>query len=127
MNFDHLQLYQIVILIISSLMLYQGASNFFKGKDHQTVLKLGVRVVVWGGMALIALFPDFSNVLAELIGIQGNINAVILTGFILVFLMIFKLLSAIEHLEQQITLLTRKDSLHHLTETTKTDINNDAS
>lgn len=113
MNFNHLQLYQVVILALAGFMLYQGINDFLKGKNHQTVLKLGVRLVVWGGMATIVLFPDFSNVLADIIGIQGNINAVILTGFILVFLMIFKLLSAIERLEQQMTLLTRQKTLEH--------------
>lgn len=111
MDFSSLQLYQVVILVLASFMLYQGASDYLKGKNHQTVLKLGVRIIVWGGMATIALFPNFSDILARLIGIQGNINAVILTGFILVFLMIFKLLSAIERLEQQVTLFTREDAI----------------
>ncbi len=111
MNLSHLQLYQVIILILAGFMLYQGASNFLKGKDNQTLLKLITRIIVWGGMATIVLFPNFSNTLASIIGIQGNVNAVILTGFILVFLMIFKLLSAIERLEQQISILTRKDAL----------------
>lgn len=115
MDLSSLQLYQIVILILAAFMLYQGFSDYTKGKNHQTILKLGVRIVVWGGMAIIVLFPNFSNVLAELIGIEGNVNAVILTGFILVFLMIFKLLSAIERLEQQMTLFTRKDALKDIT------------
>ncbi len=111
MNLSHLQLYQVIILILAGFMLFQGISDFMKGKNHQTILKLGVRVIVWGGMATIVLFPDFSNVLADIIGIEGNINAVILTGFILVFLMIFKLLAAIERLEQQMTILTRQKTL----------------
>lgn len=113
MNLSHLQLYQVVILIIAGFMLYQGINDYLKGKNHQTILKLGVRLVVWGGMATIVLFPNFSNILADIIGIQGNINAVILTGFILVFLMIFKLLAAIERLEQQMTLLTRQKTLEN--------------
>lgn len=114
MDFNHLQLYQIVILILAGFMLYQGVSNFLKGKDNQTILKLGVRIVVWGGMATIVLFPNFSNTLADIIGIQGNVNAVILTGFILVFLMIFKLLSAIERLEQQISIVTRDRAISEM-------------
>jgi len=114
MDFNNLHFYQLVILIISGVMIYQGVNNFIQGKDNQTLLKVGVRLVVWGGMAFITLFPNFSNVLAGIIGIEGNINAVILTGFILVFLMIFKLLSAIEHLEQQITLITREKSLQSI-------------
>ncbi len=111
MNFSHLQLYQVVILILAGFMLYQGISNFFKGRDHQTILKLGVRVIVWGGMIVIVLFPSISTVLASIIGIEGNINAVVLTSFILVFLMIFKLLAAIERLEQQMTIITRDNAL----------------
>lgn len=113
MNLSHLQLYQVVILVIAGFMLYQGINDYLKGKNHQTILKLGVRLVVWGSMATIVLFPNFSNILADIIGIQGNINAVILTGFILVFLMIFKLLAAIERLEQQMTLLTRQKTLEN--------------
>jgi hypothetical protein len=41
-------------------------------------------------------------------------NAVVLTGFILVFLMTFKLLSAIERLEQQLSEVTRKDALKEI-------------
>lgn len=114
MDFSSLQLYQVVILILAGFMLFQGVSNFLKGKGNQTALKLATRVIVWGGMATIVLFPNFSNTLANIIGIQGNVNAVILTGFILVFLMIFKLLSAIERLEQQISVLTRKDALSEI-------------
>jgi hypothetical protein len=107
-------LYQAVIVIFAILMLGQGFYNFLKKENGQTLLKLLVRIVVWGGMSLVVLFPKFTNFLAAVIGIEGNINAVILTGFLLVFLMIFKLLSAIEKLEQQVTLLTREEGLKEL-------------
>ncbi|MFH1183127.1 MAG: DUF2304 domain-containing protein [Candidatus Moraniibacteriota bacterium] len=104
-------LYQIAISIIAIFMIYQGVDNFVKGKHHPTILKLLVRVVVWGGMAVVAIFPDITVLLAKLIGIEGNLNAVILTGFILVFLMIFKLLSAIERVESQLSDVVRNDAL----------------
>ena len=113
MNFP-LHFYQIAIIFIAAVMIFQGAMNFLKGKNNQTILKLLIRVIVWGGMAVVATYPNLTNTVAELIGMQGNINAVILTGFILVFLMIFKLLSAIERLEQQMTELTRKESLKEI-------------
>jgi hypothetical protein len=111
---EKLHLYQILVTAVSAIMIYQGASNFFQGKTHQTFLKLFVRIIVWGGMALIAIFLTFTNKLAEIIGLRGNINAVILTGFILIFLIIFKLLSAIERLEQKISEVTRKEALKDL-------------
>lgn len=109
-----LKFYQIAILFITVFMIYEGVEKFIRHRSGQTFLKLGARILVWGGMAIVVLFPAITNTVASLIGIEGNVNAVILTGFILVFLMIFKLLSAIERLEQQITLLTRNEALTRL-------------
>lgn len=109
-----LELYQIIILFIAVFMIYEGVEKFLRQQTGQTFLKLGTRLFVWGGMAIVVLFPKITNTLAAIIGIQGNLNAVILTGFILVFLMIFKLLSAIERLEQQMTVVTRNESIRHL-------------
>ncbi|HPN54840.1 MAG TPA: DUF2304 domain-containing protein [Candidatus Moranbacteria bacterium] len=106
--------YQIAISIISAFMIYKGISSYIKGEAGQTLLKVSVRVIVWGGMALIAVFPEFTRIVAKIIGIEGNINAVILTGFLLIFLMIFKLLSAIEKLEQGLSEVTRKEALKEL-------------
>lgn len=109
-----LKFYQIIILFIAVFMIYGGIERFIRHQSGQTLLKLGTRLFVWGGMAIVVVFPSLSNTLASLIGIEGNVNAVILTGFILVFLIIFKLLSAIERLEQQMTILTRNESISHL-------------
>lgn len=111
MNFH---LYQLIILLVAVFMVYQGISGYIKGKDGQTFYKALIRIIVWGGMAIIAIFPSVTFALAKIIGLEGNINAVILTGFLLVFLMIFKLLSAIERLEQNMSELTRKESLSNL-------------
>lgn len=110
----NIHIYQIIVTVIAAVMIYQGIMRYIKGKTGQTFFKLIIRLAVWGGMALIALFPAFTNTLAKVIGLQGNINAVILTGFILIFLIIFKLLSAIEKLEQQMTEITRKESLKEI-------------
>lgn len=105
------QFYQYVVVAVSSVMLYKGIREFAKRESGQTFLKLLVRLMVWGGMALVAIYPDFTTILARFIGMEGNINAVILTGFLMVFLLIFKLLSAIEKIEQNISELTRREAL----------------
>jgi len=108
---ENIHLYQIVVVAVASIMLFQGIKEFTKREAGQTVLKLLVRLVVWGGMALIAIFPDLTYSFSRVIGIEDNITAVIVTGFVFVFLLIFKLLSAIEKLEQNVSELTRRDSL----------------
>jgi len=109
-----IHIYQIIVTVISAFMIFQGIQNFIRRKSGQTFLKLGVRFFVWAGMALIAIFPKFTNLLAQIVGLEGNINAVILSGFLLTFLMIFKLLSAIERIEQQISEVTRKEALKEI-------------
>ena len=109
--YSNLQLYQIVVVMISSVMLFQGIKEFVKRETGQTVLKLLVRVAVWGGMAVIAVYPNITYTLSQIVGIEDNITAVIVTGFLFVFLIIFKLLSAIEKLEQNVSELTRRESL----------------
>lgn len=111
--FKNIQLYQVVLLSVSSVMLYLGIKDFVKRETGQTVLKLFVRLAVWGGMATVAVYPDFTIVLARLMGIVDNINAVILTGFLFIFLLIFKLLSAIEKIEQNISEITRSKALEN--------------
>ncbi len=106
-----IHLYQIIVVAISSIMLFQGIKDFLNRETGQTFLKLFVRLIIWGGMGLVAVYPDFTMLLAKIIGIEGNINAVMLTGFLFLFLIIFKLLSAIEKIEQNITEINRKRSL----------------
>jgi len=110
----NIQLYQVIIVAISAVMLFQGAKEFFKRESGQTLLKFAVRVIVWGGMGTVAIYPNSTEIVARLFGIEDNINAVIITGFLLVFLLIFKLLSAIEKIEQNVSELTRKEALSHL-------------
>jgi hypothetical protein len=105
-------LYQVVVVAVSSVMLYLGIKEFVNREAGQTFLKLLVRLLVWGGMALIAVYPDFTRIIARVIGMEDNFNAVVMTGFLLVFLMLFKLLSAIEKIEQNVSELTRKEALN---------------
>lgn len=95
-------------------MLFLGTKEYLKREAGQTFLKLAVRIIVWGGMGFVAIFPNSTIVIAKIIGIQDNMNAVMLTGFLLIFLLIFKLLSAIEKIEQNVSELTRRDALSHL-------------
>jgi hypothetical protein len=109
-----LHFYQIVVALISLIMIFFGLEKFIKRTPGQSVLKLLVRFVIWGGMAAVAIFPDISNKLAAFLGLEGNINAVVLTGFLLVFLIIFKILSVVERIEQDITRITRKEAMSSL-------------
>ncbi|WP_028583102.1 DUF2304 domain-containing protein [Desulfogranum mediterraneum] len=110
----NIQLYQIIVIAISSVMLFQGAKEFFKRESGQTLLKFSARLVVWGGMGTVAVYPNSTILFARLLGMEDNFNAVVMIGFLMVFLIIFKLLSAIEKIEQNVSELTRKEALSHV-------------
>jgi hypothetical protein len=107
-----IHLYQVIVVAISSVMLYLGIKEFINRESGQTLLKLSVRLAVWGGMGLIAIYPDSTLIFARIMGVVDNFNAVVLMGFLMVFLMLFKLLSAIEKIEQNVSEITRKEALH---------------
>ena len=78
-----IQLYQVIVLIISSVMLFKGTREFLKREAGQTFLKFSVRVIVWGGMAAVAVYPNFTRMVARIMGFEENINAVMIIGFVL--------------------------------------------
>lgn len=110
-----LQVYQILISILSVLMLAQGFGQYIKRKNHATTIKFLTRIFVWGGIGFVIIFPDFTmNRLSSVLGIKENFNALIFVGFLVVFIMIFKLLSIIENLEATITKIIRKEALREI-------------
>jgi hypothetical protein len=109
-----LQPYQFIVVALSLVMIGFGMDRYMRGGKSQTLLKLLVRFVVWGGLLIITIFPTVTYDIAHLLGIEGNVNAVMMIAFLLVFLLIFKILSVIERIEHQITLLTRDDALRHI-------------
>ena len=106
-----INLYQIIILTISSVMLFQGIKEFVKRESGQTFLKFMVRIVVWGGMAVIAVYPDSMILVSKILGFKENMNAVVIIGFLLIFIIIFRLLRAIERIEQNIAILSRQQDV----------------
>lgn len=114
MFLESLRMYQFIVAALSVTMIVFGIHKYMTHQAGQSPLKLMVRIVVWGGMMAVALFPVLTNKLADIIGLQGNINAVILTGFLLVFLLIFKILSVVERIEQDLSTLTRRETLRQL-------------
>lgn len=111
-----LQLYQVLVLLISIMMMLLGIQKFIQRRPKQTFLKLIIRIAVWGGLATIAVYPHLADRMAEFIGIGDNISALVVIGFLFTFLMIFKILSIIERIEQDISTLTRRKALDEFEE-----------
>lgn len=111
-----LQPYQFIVAALSLVMIAFGVERYLRGGQGQTLIKLLARLIIWGGLAAITVFPKLTYAVSRLFGIEGNNNAVILIGFLLVFLIVFKMLTVIERIEHQITQLTRETALKQFQE-----------
>ena len=104
-------LYQYIIAGISLWFIVSRLMRFIRREQAQSFVKLMTFLLVWSAIFVIAVFPRAASSIANLVGLNGNINIVILLGFIVVFLLLFKLLSVIEHIERNITEIVRRDAL----------------
>jgi hypothetical protein len=108
--------YQIFLAIIATLFLVSGFSKFLHRERSQTVFKFLITCCVWGGILIISIFPNVSYKLSLFFGLGQNLNTLIFIGFVTVFIVLFKLLSIIERLEQNISEMVRKEALKKLNE-----------
>ena len=108
--------YQIFLAIIASFFLVGGFLRFIRRERSQTLFKLVVTSSIWGGILAISLFPNLSYTVSRSLGLGENLNTLIFIGFVLVFIIFFKLLSTIERLEQNISEIVRKEALNKINE-----------
>lgn len=70
--------------------------------------------VFWGGIASIALFPNFLDYLSAITGIKDRENAVVVTTIGVILFIVFYLIIRLEALEQRQTRVIRKLALKDL-------------
>ncbi len=95
-------------------MLFLGIYRFVRREKGQTVIKLLVSLIVWGGLLVISIFPHIIDKLGGLLGIQGATNGIIFLAFLFLFFISFRLLRVVERIEENLTTLVRKLALKDL-------------
>lgn len=110
----NLSILQIVIAIISVLYILNSTSRFIRREKSSSILKFLATFLIWTIIFLIAVFPEFFKTELRYLGFGENFNFIIFAGFIIVFVLIFRLLTIIEHLEKNITEIVRKEALRSL-------------
>lgn len=107
---------QLIISVISFFYILNSTLRFFRREKRHSFLKFITTVIVWLAILLISVFPKIFKYILSLLGLSGDINFIIFAGFIIVFILIFRLLSIIEGLERNITEIIRKEALKKLNE-----------
>ena len=109
-----MNVYQFFLAVIASFFILMGILRFIRRERSQTLFKLFLTLFVWGGIFTISIFPNVSHTLSTLLGLGENLNTLIFIGFVVVFIIIFRLLNVIEKLEMNISEIVRKEALEKI-------------
>jgi len=100
-----------VLIILAVFMVLDRVLKFLRRESGQTLFKLISSILIWGIILGISIYPDFAYLIAKKLGMGENLNTLIFFGFVIVFMLIFKILSIIEHIERQITEVVRATAI----------------
>lgn len=106
--------YQIFLSAIALLFLANGIAKFIRQERSQTLFKFLITCTIWGGILLISIVPQASYSISSALGLGQNLNTLIFIGFVIIFIILFQLLSIIEKLERNISEMVRKEALEKL-------------
>lgn len=105
---------QLILSLIALFFLGNRIIRFLRKERTQTGFKLIMTLLVWGGILFTSLFPVAVHSLSRTLGFGDNLNTLIFFGFVMVFVILFKLLASIENMERNITQVVRKEALKDL-------------
>jgi hypothetical protein len=110
---SNFSLYQLLVPIFSSIMIAKAVSQFMRLK--RTLRELLVLCIIWAGISVVAVFPDFSMYwLSTFTGIKSGFNALIFFTLVILVYGLLQLLIKMEDNEQVLTELVRKIALRDL-------------
>jgi hypothetical protein len=110
---QNFSLYQLLVPLFSTIMIAKAVSQFLHHK--RTFRELLVLCLIWAGISVVAVFPDFSMYwLSTLTGIKSGINALIFFALVILVYGLLQLLIKMEDNERVLTELVRKIALREL-------------
>ena len=101
-----IELYQIIAIIVSIIVLILSILRFRDGKMSLGMLM--VWIVIWLIIIIISIYPNDTNYLASYTGIGRGLDFVLIIGLILSFYLIFKMYNKMEVIEEELTNLIRE-------------------
>lgn len=104
----------IILICISLWFIGSRFVSYIRHEDNQTAFKFLTTLIIWGGILFTSLFPEEVRRLSQQMGFGENLNTLIFFGFVIVFILFFRLLRSIEGLERNITDLVRQNALMEL-------------
>lgn len=100
-----------LILIYTLYSIAKRIVRFVRREQGQSVFKLLTTIFVWGAISYVAFFPSQVRQMSRQLGFGDNLNTFIFFGFIVVFVILFRLLAIEEKNERLLSEIIRKEAL----------------
>ncbi len=110
---EHYSLIRILLIMISLAFIVDRWAKFIRKERDQSIFKLLLTLLVWSFVLVISILPTIAYEISEKIGLGKNLDSLIFMGFIIVFMLIYKLLSIIEKIEKSITDIIRTQAIEN--------------
>lgn len=110
---------QIALSILALFMLFQGLLKYVRHEQRQTIFKVAMTIIIWGGILTLTIVPSFSHTVTRKLGFGDNLNTLIFLGFVATSLVITKLIRVIERVESNISEIVRKEALEKINQSKK--------
>lgn len=105
-------IYQILILVFCLALSIRTFVLFLRHK--KSIRELLLAILIWGSIALVGLFPNLTNLIADLTGFQLGINAILVFSILFLTFLVLKLVLKNDKIENSITRLVRQEALEEL-------------
>lgn len=105
-------LIQIFIIVFA---LFALSRVIFRYKnDGITLFELVLWMLFWGLAIVVAIIPDTTNLVATIVGVGRGADLVVYSSLIILFYVVFKLLTRVYRLERDITKIVQNIALKSL-------------
>jgi hypothetical protein len=102
-------IYQDVGTLIGIIAIIIAVLRLKNGKMSLGMASLWI--LIWLIVIWVSIFPDSTNIFANLTGIGRGLDLVLILGLIVGYYLIFKMYGMIENMDKEITLLVREIAL----------------
>ena len=105
---------QIVLICFAAFALSRVLIRYRRG--GMRMLHLGLWMLVWAGVAVVAWLPDTTNLLANWLGVGRGVDTAMYLSILMSFYLLFRSFAKIEDLDRQLTRVVRANALREMEE-----------
>jgi small membrane protein len=105
---------QIVLICFAVFATSRALIRFRRG--GMRMVDLGLWLLFWAAVFVVALLPDTTNLLARWLGVGRGVDTAMYLSLLLIFYLLFRSFAKIEDLDRQLTRVVRANALREMEE-----------